>query len=114
MQSYVLYNLISSSKVFIIILGLSVDALCQAPSNPELLRFSVNCTKRMIHDLALHLGMEEIEWCDMEDNYPENAQIVKFLTLVNLKENYSAKFADLEKGLRKLEITTHKLCMVSY
>ncbi|XP_063417169.1 uncharacterized protein LOC134699495 [Mytilus trossulus] len=92
--------------------GLSVDALCQAPSNPELLRFSITCTKRMIHDLALHLGMEEMEWCDMEDNYPDNAQIVKFLTLVYLKEKNSAKFADLEKGLRKLEITTHKLCMV--
>ncbi|CAG2222677.1 unnamed protein product [Mytilus edulis] len=66
----------------------------------------------MIHDLALNLGMEEMEWCDMEDNYPENAQIVKFLTLVCLKDKYLTTFADLAKGLRKMELTEHKLCMV--
>ncbi|CAC5416200.1 unnamed protein product [Mytilus coruscus] len=92
--------------------GLSLDALGQTPSNPELLRFSVNCTKGMIHDLALHLGMEEMEWCDMEDNYPENAQIVKFLTLIYLKDKYLTKFTDLANGLRKIEVTEHKLCMV--
>ncbi|CAG2198701.1 unnamed protein product [Mytilus edulis] len=40
--------------------GLSEDALSQIPSNTELLRLSVNCETRMLHDLALHLGMEEM------------------------------------------------------
>ncbi|VDH98637.1 Hypothetical predicted protein [Mytilus galloprovincialis] len=45
--------------------GLSEDALSQIPSNTELLRLSVNCETRMLHDLALHLGMGEMVWSDM-------------------------------------------------
>ncbi|XP_071122490.1 uncharacterized protein [Mytilus edulis] len=92
--------------------GLSEDALSQIPSNIELLRLSVNCETRMLHDLALHLGMEEMVWDDMEYNYPGNIQLVKFLTLMHLKENDEISFSDLDKGLREMEITTHKLCVV--
>ncbi|XP_076116837.1 uncharacterized protein LOC143084309 [Mytilus galloprovincialis] len=66
----------------------------------------------MLHDLALHLGIEEMVWNDMEDNYPGNIQIVKFLTLMHLKENDEIRFTELDKGLRKIEITPHKLCVV--
>ncbi|CAC5367953.1 KCTD2_5_17 [Mytilus coruscus] len=92
--------------------GLSEDALSQIPSNTELLRLSVNCEKHMLHELALHLGMEEMVWNDLEENYPGNIQIVKFLTLMHLKENDEISFTELDKGLREMEITTHKLCMV--
>ncbi|VDI23095.1 Hypothetical predicted protein, partial [Mytilus galloprovincialis] len=92
--------------------GLSEDALSQIPSDKELFRLSVNCETRMIHDLALHLGMEEIVWCDMEDTYSPNTQMVKFLTLMHLKENNEISFSDLDNGLREMEITPHKLCIV--
>ncbi|XP_076116488.1 uncharacterized protein LOC143083957 [Mytilus galloprovincialis] len=92
--------------------GLSEDALSQIPSDSELLRLSVNCETRMLHELALHLGMEEMVWNEMEDNYPGNIQIVKFLTLMHLKENDELRFTDLDKGLREIEITPHKLCVV--
>ncbi|XP_071151234.1 uncharacterized protein, partial [Mytilus edulis] len=92
--------------------GLSEDALSQIPSDKELFRLSVNCETRMLHDLALHLEMEEMVWNDMEDNYQGNIQIVKFLTLMYLKENNEISFADLDNGLREMEITTHKLCVV--
>ncbi|CAG2207287.1 unnamed protein product [Mytilus edulis] len=91
--------------------GLSEDALSQIPSDKELLRLSVNCETRMLHDLALHLGMEEMVWSDMEDNYPTNTQMVKFLTLMHLKENDEITFTDLDNGLREMEITPHKLCV---
>ncbi|XP_076116577.1 uncharacterized protein LOC143084044 [Mytilus galloprovincialis] len=92
--------------------GLSEDALSQIPSNTELLRLSVNCETRMLHDLALHLGMEEMVWNDMEDNYPGNIQIVKFLTLMHLKENDEIRFTELDNGLREMEMTPHTLCVV--
>ncbi|CAC5370300.1 unnamed protein product [Mytilus coruscus] len=92
--------------------GLSEDALSQIPSNTELLYLSVSCETRMIHDLALHLEMDEMVWNDLEENYPGNIQIVKFLTLMHLKENDEISFAELDNGLRKMEITTHKLCVV--
>ncbi|CAG2243607.1 unnamed protein product [Mytilus edulis] len=92
--------------------GLSEDALSQIPSNTELLRLSVNCATRMIHDLALHLDMEESEWSDMVENYPRNTQMVKFLTLIDLKENNGIRFGDLAKGLIEMKITTHTLCMM--
>ncbi|XP_076116865.1 uncharacterized protein LOC143084338 [Mytilus galloprovincialis] len=92
--------------------GLSEDALSQIPSNTELLRLSVNCATRMIHDLALHLDMEESEWSDMVENYPRNTQMVKFLTLIDLRENNGIRFRDLDKGLREMKITTHTLCMM--
>ncbi|CAG2194604.1 unnamed protein product [Mytilus edulis] len=44
----------------LIVQVLSEDALSQIPSDKELLRLSVNCETRMLHDLALHLGMEEM------------------------------------------------------
>ncbi|XP_063398781.1 uncharacterized protein LOC134683422 [Mytilus trossulus] len=66
----------------------------------------------MLHDLALHLEMEEMVWNDMEDNYQGNIQIVKFMTLMHLKENNEISFGDLDNGLREMEITTHKLCVV--
>ncbi|VDI25059.1 Hypothetical predicted protein [Mytilus galloprovincialis] len=93
-------------------LGLSEDALSQIPSNSELLRLSVNCETCMLHDLALHLGMEEMVWNDMEYNNPGNTQLVKFLTLMHLKENDEITFTELDNGLREMEITTHKLCVV--
>ncbi|CAG2255787.1 unnamed protein product [Mytilus edulis] len=92
--------------------GLSEDALSQIPSNTELLRLSVNCATRMIHDLALHLDMEESEWSDMVENYPRNTQMVKFLTLIDLRENNGIRFGDLAKGLIEMKITTHTLCMM--
>ncbi|XP_052065536.1 uncharacterized protein LOC127705238 [Mytilus californianus] len=92
--------------------GLSEDALSHIPSNTELLSLSVNCETRMIHDLALHLEMEETEWSDMVENYPRNTQMVKFLTLIGLRENNGIRFGDLAKGLRELRITTHTLCMM--
>ncbi|XP_071123587.1 uncharacterized protein [Mytilus edulis] len=92
--------------------GLSEDALSQIPSDKELFRLSVNCETRMLHDLALHLEMEEMVWNDMEDNYQGNIQIVKFMTLMHLKENNEISFGDLDNGLREMEITTHKLCVV--
>ncbi|CAC5426138.1 unnamed protein product [Mytilus coruscus] len=92
--------------------GLSEDALSQVPSNTELLRVSDNCETRMIHDLALFLGMKEIVWNDMEYNNPKNTQIVKFLTLMHLKDKDEITFEDLENGLKEMEITTHKLCVV--
>ncbi|XP_052097573.1 uncharacterized protein LOC127732561 [Mytilus californianus] len=92
--------------------GLSEDALSQIPSNTELLHLSVNCETRMLHELALHLEMDQMVWNDLEDNYPGNIQIVKFLTLMHLKENDEFSFAELDNGLRKMEITTHKLCVV--
>ncbi|CAG2247617.1 unnamed protein product [Mytilus edulis] len=92
--------------------GLSEDALSQIPSDKELLRLSVNCETRMLHDLALHLGMEEMVWNDMEYNYPGNAQLVKFFTLMHLKENDEIRFTELDNGLREMEITPHKLCVV--
>ncbi|XP_071138166.1 uncharacterized protein [Mytilus edulis] len=91
--------------------GLSGDALSQIPSNTELLRLSVNCETRMVHDLALHLGMEEMVWSDMVENYPTNTQMVKFLTLMHLKEN-EITFTELDNGLREMEITAHTLCVV--
>ncbi|XP_076080537.1 uncharacterized protein LOC143051531 [Mytilus galloprovincialis] len=91
--------------------GLSEDALSQIPSNTELLRLSVNCETRMLHDLALHLGMEEMVWSDMVENYPTNTQMVKFLTLMHLKEN-EITFTELDNGLREMEITAHTLCVV--
>ena len=93
---------------------MSEDALSQIPSNTELLRLSVNCDKHMIHDLAIHLDMEETEWSDMVENYPRNTQMVKFLTLIDLRENNGIRFGDLAKGLIEMKITTHTLCMVSY
>ncbi|CAC5375094.1 unnamed protein product [Mytilus coruscus] len=92
--------------------GLSENALSQIPSNTELLRLSVNCETRMIHDLALHLEMEETEWSDMVVNYPRNTQMVKFLTLIGLRENNGIRFGDLAEGLREMRITTHTLCMM--
>ncbi|XP_071123623.1 uncharacterized protein [Mytilus edulis] len=92
--------------------GLSEEALSQIPSNTELHRMSVNCETPMLHDLALHLGMEEMVWNDMEYNYPGNIQLVKFLTLMHLKENDEISFSELDNGLREMEITTHKLCVV--
>ncbi|XP_063436884.1 uncharacterized protein LOC134718320 [Mytilus trossulus] len=92
--------------------GLSEDALSQIPSNTELLRLSVNCDTRTIHDLAIHLEMEETEWNDMVENYPRNTQMVKFLTLIDLRENNGICFGDLAKGLREIKITTHNLCMM--
>ncbi|XP_063438296.1 uncharacterized protein LOC134719221 [Mytilus trossulus] len=92
--------------------GLSEDALSQIPSNTELLRLSVNCDKLMIHDLAIHLAMEETEWNDIVENYPRNTQMVKFLTLIDLRENNGIRFGDLAKGLREMKITTHTLCMM--
>ncbi|XP_076116519.1 uncharacterized protein LOC143083993 [Mytilus galloprovincialis] len=94
--------------------GLSEDALSQIPSDSELLRLSVNCETRMLHDLALHLGMEEMVWDDMEYNYPGNTQLVKFLTLMHLKENDEIRFTELDNGLREMEITPHKLCVVRH
>lgn len=67
----------------------------------------------MLHELALHLGMEDMVWSDMVENYPTNTQMVKFLTLIHLKENYEISFAELDNGLREMEVTTHKLCVVS-
>ncbi|XP_063417141.1 uncharacterized protein LOC134699481 [Mytilus trossulus] len=92
--------------------GLSEDALSQIPSNTELLRLSVNCETRMIHDLALHLEMEETEWNDMVENYPRNTQMVKFLTLIGLRENNGIRFGDLAQGLIQMKLTTHTLCMM--
>ncbi|XP_076080541.1 uncharacterized protein LOC143051534 [Mytilus galloprovincialis] len=92
--------------------GLSEDALSQIPSNTELLRLSNHCEAHMLHELALHLGMEEMVWSDMVENYPTNTQMVKFLTLIHLKENYEISFAELDNGLREMEVTTHKLCVV--
>ncbi|XP_076080545.1 uncharacterized protein LOC143051537 [Mytilus galloprovincialis] len=92
--------------------GLSKDALSQIPSNTELLRLSNHCEPHMLHELALHLGMEDMVWSDMVENYPTNTQMVKFLTLIHLKENYEISFAELDNGLREMEITTHKLCVV--
>ncbi|XP_076080539.1 uncharacterized protein LOC143051533 [Mytilus galloprovincialis] len=92
--------------------GLSEDALSQIPSNTELLHLSVNCDKLMIHDLAIHLDMEETEWNDMVENYPRNTQMVKFLTLIDLRENNGIRFGDLAKGLIEMKITTHTLCMM--
>ncbi|XP_071122876.1 uncharacterized protein [Mytilus edulis] len=92
--------------------GLSEDALSQIPSDKELFRLSVNCETRMLHDLALHLGMEEMVWNDMEYNYPGNAQLVKFFTLMHLKENDEIRFTEVDNGLREMEITQHKLCVV--
>ncbi|VDI02959.1 Hypothetical predicted protein [Mytilus galloprovincialis] len=92
--------------------GLSEDALSQIPSDKELLRLSVNCETRMLHDLALHLGMRETVWGDMEYNYPGNAQLVKFFTLMHLKENDEITFTELDNGLREMEITPHTLCVV--
>ena len=68
----------------------------------------------MLHELALHLGMEDMVWSDMVENYPRNTQMVKFLTLIDLRENNGIRFGDLSKGLREMKITTHTLCMVSY
>ncbi|XP_063436882.1 uncharacterized protein LOC134718317 [Mytilus trossulus] len=92
--------------------GLSEDALSQIPSNTELLRLSNHCEAHMLHELALHLGMDEMVWSDMVENYPTNTQMVKFLTLIHLKENNEISFAELDNGLREMEITTHKLCVV--
>ncbi|XP_076080542.1 uncharacterized protein LOC143051535 [Mytilus galloprovincialis] len=92
--------------------GLSKDALSQIPSNTELLRLSNHCEAHMLHELALHLGMEDMVWSDMVENYPTNTQMVKFLTLIHLKENYEISFAELDNGLREMEVTTHKLCVV--
>ncbi|CAC5404612.1 unnamed protein product [Mytilus coruscus] len=92
--------------------GLSENALSQIPSDTELLRLSNNCETRMLHDLALHLGMEEMVWSDMVENYPTNTQMVKFLTLMHLKENDEIRFTELDKGLREMEIIPHKLCVV--
>ncbi|XP_063436881.1 uncharacterized protein LOC134718316 [Mytilus trossulus] len=92
--------------------GLSEYSLDQTPSNPELLRLSGNCEEDLIHELALRLGMEEIDWRDIGKNYTGNTQMVKFLTLIHLKENYSICFGDLDKSLQEMKITTHTLCMV--
>ncbi|XP_071138156.1 uncharacterized protein [Mytilus edulis] len=92
--------------------GLSEDALSQFPNNIELLRLSVNCETRMIHDLALHLEMEETEWSDKVENYPRNTQMVKFLTLIDLRENNGIRFRDLAKGLTEMKLTMHTLCMM--
>ncbi|CAG2234054.1 unnamed protein product [Mytilus edulis] len=92
--------------------GLSEDALSQFPNNIELLRLSVNCETRMIHDLALHLELEETEWRDMVENYPRNTQMVKFLTLIVLRENNGIRFGDLAKGLTEMKSTMHTLCMM--
>ncbi|XP_076081055.1 uncharacterized protein LOC143051962 [Mytilus galloprovincialis] len=92
--------------------GLSEYSLDQIPSNPELLRLSGNCEEDLIHELALRLGMEEIDWRDIGKNYTGNTQMVKFLTLIHLKENYSICFGDLDRSLQEMKITTHTLCMV--
>ncbi|XP_063436933.1 uncharacterized protein LOC134718366 [Mytilus trossulus] len=92
--------------------GLSEDALSQFPNNIELLRLSVNCETRMIHDLALHLELEETEWSDKVENYPRNTQMVKFLTLIDLRENNGIRFGDLAKGLTEMKLTMHTLCMM--
>ncbi|CAC5410008.1 unnamed protein product [Mytilus coruscus] len=55
--------------------------------------------------------MEETEWNDMVENYPRNTQMVKFLTLIDLREN-GKRFKDLAKGLSEMKITTHTLCMM--
>ncbi|XP_076110165.1 uncharacterized protein LOC143078971 [Mytilus galloprovincialis] len=92
--------------------GLSEHSLDQIPSNPELLSLSGNCEEDLIHDLALRLGMEEIDWRDIGKNYNGNTKMVKLLTLIHLKENYSICFGDLDKSLQEMKITTHILCMV--
>ncbi|XP_063438208.1 uncharacterized protein LOC134719161 [Mytilus trossulus] len=92
--------------------GLSEYSLDQIPSNPELLRLSGTCEEDLIHELALRLGMEEIDWRDIVKNYTGNTQMVKFLTLIHLKENYSICFGDLDKSLQEMKLTTHTLCMV--
>ncbi|VDI47552.1 Hypothetical predicted protein [Mytilus galloprovincialis] len=83
--------------------GLSEDALSQIPSNTELLHLSVNCETRMIHDLAIHLDMEETEWNDMVENYPRNTQMVKFLTLIDLRENNGITFWRFGQRLNRNE-----------
>ncbi|CAG2207293.1 unnamed protein product [Mytilus edulis] len=92
--------------------GLSEYSLDQIPSNPELLRLSGKCEEDLIHELALRLGMDEIDWRDIGKNYTGNTQMVKFLTLIHLKENYSICFGDLDRSLQEMKITTHTLCMV--
>ncbi|XP_052065512.1 uncharacterized protein LOC127705231 isoform X3 [Mytilus californianus] len=92
--------------------GLSEYSLDQIPSNPELLRLSGNCEEDLIHELALRLGMDEIDWRDIGKNNTGNTQMLKFLTLIHLKENNSICFGDLDKSLREMKITTHTLCMV--
>ncbi|XP_076080543.1 uncharacterized protein LOC143051536 isoform X1 [Mytilus galloprovincialis] len=92
--------------------GLSEYSLDQIPSNPELLRLSGNCEEDLIHELALRLGMEEIDWKDIGKNNTGNTKMVKFLTLIHLKENYSICFGDLDRTLQEMKITTHTLCMV--
>ncbi|CAG2234059.1 unnamed protein product [Mytilus edulis] len=57
--------------------GLSEYSLDQIPSNPELLRLSGNCEEDLIHELALRLGMEEIDWRDIGKNYTGNTQMVR-------------------------------------
>ncbi|XP_063417179.1 uncharacterized protein LOC134699510 [Mytilus trossulus] len=37
--------------------------------------------------------MEETGWSDMVENYPKNTQMVKFLTLIDLRENNEIRMA---------------------
>ncbi|XP_071122859.1 uncharacterized protein [Mytilus edulis] len=92
--------------------GLHDGALNQIPSDIELQRFASACDENTIRELAIHLGMTFKAWEELQRNYPDYIQIVKYRILVNWREKFSGRFINIAKALTEMKLTTHMLCQV--
>ena len=104
--------MVSASNSHNIISGLSEEALVQHPSDRELCRFSSPFTAVEMHDLVIHLGLNETDWKNMRDNHPRNTEVVNLHILIKWREQNTGIFRDLAEALTAMDVTKHMLCQV--